>query len=336
MLNKAHYFAILLAFLLSGCDEETIAPAISNSCESSTLIKQEKIHKAKITVQSQQIENLFHENEKLQQAWNKYLATNDQIKRWSLTQQHILDLDVSDTIVYPCGGADVVFPISFFPNFKELVIIGLEPVGKNFNLENKEGIVTNLTYLFNHGNFVTRDMEQFKKSGVFTVILAQLYKIGATEISYKTTNNSVDFDFILNNQSRKVRYIRMNLHNNNHEAWASFFEYYKNFTLYMKSASFVPQQEGFEKLRDALIANSSVIFQDDTGIEYKKLIKNDFKVKLYGSYYLRYTIKGLERFFQDDLKEVYNQTQPQTLPFAIGYRSDTVPGNMLIAYKASK
>lgn len=272
----------------------------------------------------------------LEVSWRKWRALHKIIKEWSIHKQEELGLHVNDVVFYPFAGVDLVFPISFFPDFKHLIMIGLEPVGKGFSLQAIDGIKLNLQYLLSHGNLVTRHMEQFAKSGVITLLIIQLKKLAAQDISYTLSENQVEITFKLNDIERKLTYMRINLSDENHQAWAHLFKKYRNFTLFMKSASFVPQQYGFHKIRDALIENASIILQDDTGIKYKTLKETDFKIHLYGSYYLPYNIEGLQYFFQKELKEAYEKEKPEPLMFAIGYRSESVPGNILWAYRVQK
>lgn len=328
------YFSLLfLPLFVSAIESSNISPI--DVCPTDFVKINEEVAKVVITetiAQDTEIDALFEE-EQLAQAWTKWQVMSVVIKDWSANKQEQLGIKVDDTILYPFGGGDVVFPFSFFPDFHQLIIIGLEPVGKEFSLKSKEGIISNMAYFLSHGNFVTRDMEQFASSGMTTVILIQLRKLGATNIEYVISPSMVEFKCKLNGIERKITYIKMNLDDKNYAAWAPLFDKYKKYTLFMKSASFVPQQPGFEKIKIALISGARVILQDDTGVAYADLLEAKFNVDLCGSYCLRYTIRGLEHFFQEDLKEAYTLANPELLPFAIGYRSETVPGNILWAYK---
>jgi hypothetical protein len=132
---------------------------------------------------------------------------------------------------------------------------------------------------------------------------------------------------------RKIIYIKANLADKFYNVWANMFQEYNNFTLYMKSASFILHQPGFAKIRNLFLEKADIIVQDDTGFKYSDLKHNNFIIHLYGSYYLPYTIVGLEKFFQQKLKEAYEVSNVGYLPFAIGYRCQSVEGNLLIAYK---
>jgi hypothetical protein len=75
----------------------------------------------------------------------------------------------------------------------------------------------------------------------------------------------------------------------------------------------------FAYIKKIIFANSSSIFQDDTGIPYKDF-KNDttWKVQLYGEY-----VKPVRDFdegkYQADLDSAYKETKKEPLPFSLGY-----------------
>jgi len=267
------------------------------------------------------------------QNWNKI---HEIIREWSKKQVNKLRIRVQEVIFYPFGGGDIS-PIYFFPNFSRLIIIGLEPTGNNFSLEDEDGIRENLRFFLRRGFFVTRDMEKFRHSGILTVILLQLDQIGAKNIQYIIGYRhgfklfTITFDW--EEKRREITYIQANLADSNHFNWKILLEEFQKFTLFVKGASFVLQQPGFEKIREFLVARADLVFQDDTGIKYGDLCDLGYKIELFGGYYLRYKIPGLEKFFQEELKEAYEQLPKNVLPFSISYRSHQVEPNMLIAYK---
>ncbi len=273
----------------------------------------------------------------LEQEWNQCACIREVIAEWSKKIHKDLDIKLSDVILYPFGGADVVYPSSFFPYFKKLVIIGLEPTGNSFSLDNKDGVISNLRQLFTRGFFVTRDMELFKKNGVLTVMLIQLKKIGASKIEHVIYNEygykHLKINFVLDKISREIIYIQANLNDENHARWHKLFDAYPCFTLYLKSASCILHQVGFDNIRLILDQKAITIFQDDTGFTFSWIKKHKYSYNLFGAYYEPYELSGLTEFFQEDLKEAYENIDTVLLPFAIGYRSHRLPYNLLIAQK---
>lgn len=270
---------------------------------------------------------------RIKNVWADWQLKHIIIKNWFAEQEEKLQLKINETILYPFGGGDVLYPISFFPNFRELIIVALEPVGKGYSLEAQEAIFVNFEYLCKHGNFVTRDMEGFVKSGMLTMILLQLKKLGVKNLRYTATRKKIEFIFKMGGIERKVIYIKANLSDKFHKSWAWIFQEHNNFTLYIKSASFILHQPGFDKIKNLLMNQADMIIQDDTGFSYEDLKNNNLVMHLYGSYYLPYTIPGLKSFFQENLKQAYEVENVEALPFSIGYRSETVQGNLIIAHK---
>lgn len=268
--------------------------------------------------------------------WDSWKKVHYIIRKWSKQQVERLNLKIDEVVFYPFGGGDIT-PMNFFPNFSKMVIIGLEPTGVKFSLEDEDGIRENLRFFLRRGFFVTKDMEQFKHSGILTVILVQLNQIGAQNMQYivgmKNNFRTFTVTFDWEGKKREITYIQANLNNANYNNWKTIFDEYGNFTLFIKGASFVLQQIGFEKIKAELIGKSNMIFQDDTGIKYKELQTFGYQTALFGSYYLPYTMYGLKIYFQEELKMAYQQEAVHALPFSISYRSHQVDPNMLIAYK---
>lgn len=283
--------------------------------------------------------NILHASEadifatpELEQEWINWSKKADVIHKWFVSKQKRHQLPVSEVVIYPFGGGDVVFPFSFFPHVEELVIIGLEPAGKEFSMAMRPAIIENLKQLLRRGFFVTRDMEGFSKSGMLTTILVQLHRLGAKNLFWSfVQDNVVEIEFTLHGYHRRVVYIKMNLADDHYKQWSYIFEQYESFTLLIKSASFVLQQVGFAKILQVLLQKATLIVQDDTGVSLRNLRKNGYEVLLYGVYDEPCMIPGLVGYFQPDLKEEYQQSA-EVLPFEIGYRPET-QSNLLIAFK---
>jgi hypothetical protein len=105
----------------------------------------------------------------------------------------------------------------------------------------------------------------------------------------------------------------------------------KNPTL-LKAASHLLPKPYFSKMRSAIVENTPLLVQDETGLEYPDLKKMG-EVKLYGKF-----TKVLELFNQDsqrDLAKAYaeaNQTSP--LPFAYSYQKSADRRSLQIVRRA--
>jgi hypothetical protein len=101
---------------------------------------------------------------------------------------------------------------------------------------------------------------------------------------------------------------------------------------YLKSASYLLHYKFFNTLREAILAKSQTILEDDTGIPYKYLPKDKWNVSLYGTYVM--PVDNFSGVFQEDLSKVYKDSlvsKPKKLPFSLGYHWGTNNQNLLKA-----
>src|SRR3954467_1867410 len=89
-------------------------------------------------------------------------------------------------------------------------------------------------------------------------------------------------------------------------------------TTFIKSASYLLQAGQFRQMRDTLLAISSFVVQDDTGLPYALLEKEGWQVQLHGRY--GRPIPPFGGAFQPDLSRAYKTQEPAPLPFTFGYQ----------------
>lgn len=112
---------------------------------------------------------------------------------------------------------------------------------------------------------------------------------------------------------------------------AKFMEKHHNTTAFFKAATYLMHKSYFSWIRNTCTNASNLILQDDSGIPLKLLEKSGYKVQLLGNY--TRTIPLFNNLFQPDLKERYQQEQPEKLPFTIGYNAQYGECNMQLATK---
>lgn len=264
--------------------------------------------------------------------FNKRVQNNlRRIYNWSLLQKRKMKLPLTKKLLYPFGGGDVLYPLVFFEEIDEIIIIGLEPAGVAIKSKEKlNQMVANLWSLYELGYFRTRQMEHVASVGVLTLMYHQLMALNAQNIKSDCFHRGFVLTFELNNRKKKVTYHTLNLHDKHYTNWIEILKKHKKFTLFLKGASYILQQENFYKIRDYLVQEAEIIIQDDTGFGYKFLLNHDYKVKLFGLYWEPLQSDNFEIYFQRSLMMAYLEEEEINV-FDISYNEE----NWLIAQKKS-
>ncbi|MFO0746401.1 MAG: hypothetical protein U1F43_12105 [Myxococcota bacterium] len=104
----------------------------------------------------------------------------------------------------------------------------------------------------------------------------------------------------------------------NEGAWVTMMSKQKVVT---KAASHLMQKPFFSLVRDAILDNTPILFQDETGIDYSDLEKR-FDVTLYGKFTKanKLFMKGVQRSLAKAYKK---KDQVKPLPFKVGYKKES-------------
>ena len=258
----------------------------------------------------------------------------------------------SITLFYPFAGADFLYANSFFPDCRNYILVGLEPIGKFLRCDtlSKSEMVgylgqirASLYFSNNLGFFRTesmqKDLNQKTLDGTLPLIAFYIKRTHhlIREISYFSLDSAgiaveckadrspvgVRIDFcdtaFLHNQS--VYYLSFDLSDANLKSHREMLAFVKGFgrqQIFLKAASYLMFNSYFHTIRNYLLDNAGLILQDDSGIPFHFFKKNVWDVKLFGSY--TKTIDLFEHKFQPDLEEAYlNLATPNPVPFRIGY-----------------
>jgi hypothetical protein len=253
-------------------------------------------------------------------------------------------------------------------------MVGLEPVGTlpeppqvaGKNLEEylaavRDTVDSELSKSF----FVTKEMDsQFRgqvTDGLFPPIVMLLARSGHTVLGYRyvrldeqggpvdrpagytTTgryaNRGVQIDFRSDaDQSvHKLFYFAVNLADDRVKENAPFLAFaakLKGVTTYLKATSYMLHQPQFSWIRDKLLADSTAILQDDSGIPFRYLSARPWRLQLFGEYERPYgSFAWLE---QPDLRKAYAAGPRKPLGFRIGYGFSRVPSNLQLAERPAQ
>jgi hypothetical protein len=85
----------------------------------------------------------------------------------------------------------------------------------------------------------------------------------------------------------------------------------------------------FSVIRDLVLNNANTIMQDDSGMPFKYLVADTWKVQLYGKYTQPFGV--FKYWAEPELAKAYSEPGVKPLPFRIGYGYSAIPSNELVA-----
>lgn len=291
--------------------------------------------------------------------------------RWSRLDQRLfpqlaafreahLGSSAGQTVYYPFSGPDLVYLKPLFPDAREWVLTGLEPIGEvpdvdlpaaelDTALTQLRGSIQNL---LRASFFVTAEMQrQFSRhryTGVTPVLLlflarqqADIRELALIELAVDgqvCAAGSVDGGGIpgvritLSTEAgeRQLSYFRMDLSNGGWVAkpgYQAFLEARAPVRGFVKSASFLMHGGAFARVRDWLLGHASLIAQDDSGIPYARFDATQWSLQCVGRY--PGPPGSFPRSNQPALLEACKGNP--ALPFWFGYRKGGHDSHVLVA-----
>lgn len=294
--------------------------------------------------------------EEINESWNT-ITTNmlNPIENW-VKENNISVKDDTLTLFYPFSGPDFLFANAFFPYCENFIFFGLENPGKIPDLRNLSDTSIN-AYLQNlrfslqstttSGFFHTKKMKEIFKNAFFDgaihIILYYIAKVGYDVVDFQPFyldefGNVVNQEKIIitekkvqgikiifrdSLETKQLFYFQLDVSNYNlidHLEFVYFLNNFKNKFSYMKSASYLLQEDRFSMVRDIILNQSLKILQDDTGVPFDMIKSANYDIEIYGDY--TKTISLFSARFQSDLRAaVTGQFKKSDLPFNLGYNA---------------
>lgn len=262
-------------------------------------------------------------------------------------------------LIYPFSGPDLLHAVSLFPRSKTYVLLALEqlhdlPKLEKLNRDSRtlffNSLENSLKDVMSKSYFITThmgsDLHSEKVKGVlpllyFFTVRSGLEILDVDQMVLDTSGKAVTSDW--QKTGKKIRvikisaldpktktektiyYVSCNLSNTGMNFTPELSKFLKSFgtcNTFIKAASYMPHYSTFKSIRDQLIQQSALIFQDDTGFPYKYFKnKKKYEVQLFGEY-----AKPVKDFgdyvFQKDLDSVYHSKDSikiKPLGFHLGY-----------------
>jgi hypothetical protein len=243
-------------------------------------------------------------------------------------------------------------PPGTLPSFKQLATKNLE----GFLAATRETLASELDRSF----FITREMDaQFRgqvTDGLCLPILELLARSGYTVLGFRYVrlddsgkiveraadyhapgrigNKGVEIEIRKDDDQsvHKMFYFSVNLADprlKENRPFLSFLSTLQGATTFLKATSYMLHQPEFSLIRERVLAVSSAVLQDDSGIPYHFYLTPAWRVQLYGDYVEPYG--SFRPLAEADLRNAYLTQKPKPLPFRIGYGFRKIPSNLLFA-----
>ena len=245
------------------------------------------------------------------------------------------------TCVYLFGGPDYLNANAFFPNQANYILQGLEaievmPDPRTLPADELQAglqsIEASLIQVLNYSFFQTKDMRsdlsRSRLKGVLPILFVFFAREGldVTQVNYLSLSRSVPGVQVslrdpANGSTRTVYYFRSDLANGFVRGDPSILRFCERFgaaNSLLKAASYLLHEDSFSITRDWLLGHSTVILQDDSGIPIRFFPSDQWTVRVFGSY--RSPIDLFKKYYQPDLRQIYDSSNPKTLTFGFGYQ----------------
>jgi hypothetical protein len=279
----------------------------------------------------------------------------------------------TELLFYPFGGPDCLTALQFFPNARNYILIGLEPVGNLPDVEKwkpqymesyLEDLKLSVSDFFKRSYFISKNMNKNlytdKIDGVLPLICFFLKRNGdkiiyIKRITFDEMGNDLEESYITNVERYKrpygikisfsqessgilknMYYFSCDISDKSFNKTSKFFLYLEKIdtmTVLIKDASYLLHYNNYTMIRNLILNKSQFILQDDTGIPYRFFKGINWEVKFYGHY--TKPVKDFSGVEQPDLANAYKAGNIEKLPFDLGYHwRENADALMLIQRKA--
>lgn len=260
---------------------------------------------------------------------------------------------VGQTLFYPFSGPDFLNAHWLFPDCANRVMFGLERIGVVPAVEGMTetefaqllaGVRGFMINLFARNYFVTDTMLKDLRTDqrlqgvvpVFMVLMAlsgvEVMRVAPLALERApgakparpggrgVRGITIDYRVPGPAPARRLNYFSLDATDAALADYPEFLDYLRAMgptTTLIKSASYLLHGNEFNRVRGIVLDQTRFLVQDDTGLQYTRLIKQGFEVRVYGSYGV--PIPPFEGAFQSNLAAAYQKQNPPPLPFRFGY-----------------
>jgi hypothetical protein len=279
--------------------------------------------------------------------WQLGQARLKAMQEWSSRELGPL-LPADHAVFYPFAGADALHAIALFGAARRVVLVGLEPVGSlpDPAREPPAGFFVRLgaaqADLHRLTFFRTREMStDFQREGVLASLVATIVRLGGKVTSVQSTSvppaPGARVEWVTSGgQPRRLDYVQADLSNAGLKLQAQLAESVHAlapYVTFVKAAMYLLAEARFSSLRQAILDDSAVVVQDDTGVPVRHF-DDRWAMRFFG----RYEAPGspFEAFFQPHLRDAFDRRAVTALPFGIGYHVQPQRSHLVVASKGRR
>ena len=244
-----------------------------------------------------------------------------------------------NTIFYPFGGPDILFPLALFPKARELVLVGREPcwLQSNFSMAKVTDVIR---HYLRTSFFITEDLKHDLStpslSSILPLLLVQLGWTGHTLLSVDEINTDSGFCISFHGPDgvREIRYFRQDLRNEFFSDESLLFRHIvasEKCITFLKSASYLLHEPHFSILRQLIKRQTHLLAQDPSGLPYSLLCNWGWDMELHGCFTSDIPPFS-HKYDQNSLRTAYQEKGNGTpLPFGFGYLKYPTSAAIIIA-----
>ncbi len=283
---------------------------------------------------------LHRHNTAMSARWERFDAkVGAPLGAWAKTH-----IEPAEQVFYPFSGPDFSTAHTVYPSAERYVLAGLEPAGRVPDLTGSAERLDQLLGIFRKGLatfvkkgfFGTKEMRRsFERKqlveGITGVLMLFAHHEGFTVSAVKPITvdaagkvvasdswDSVRLELDDHGRTVIVDYLQMDLSDGGLTKRPGATEFVlasSRAATFLKAASHLLQNRGFDVVRDAIVNHATSVLQDETGVGYAALSAR-FEVRLFGDYRRAHKLFGRR---QGTLRDAYEAAKPEPLPFKIGY-----------------
>jgi hypothetical protein len=262
---------------------------------------------------------------------------------------------------YMFSGPDFLYANAFFPYARTYILCGIEPVGALPDVTRiapqllpsalanlRKSMESVLSFSFFITKNMKTDLNQTQLNGTLPVLYVFLARAGYTIDSVelvaldrtgnfaaagKGSTPGVRIDFSSDEAGRQTLYYFCSDLSDwavkSNPGFMNFLEAQGRGLTLLKAASYLMHGPNFDRVRQFLMNNSSVILQDDSGIPFRYFDPDEWILRYCGRYVG--PIELFKQHVQPDFAQAFNATTPVPLTFGFGYQWQPNRSSLLIA-----